>query len=136
MVINKKTPLYDMYLNQIQTETTKNQGIFSVRITDSGMKSLKKSTRRNQKAEDEINDMIGQLEVTPEMGRALTSDLYGMRTISSEDNEFRIIYELDELAKQVMIHAVGHRNNVYKNLARFLNRVMPYGKRGEMHDRF
>lgn len=121
-----------MYLNQIQKEKTKNQGIFSVSITDSGKKSLKKSTRRNQKAEDEINDMIGQLEVTPEMGRPLTSDLYGMRTVSSEDNEFRIIYELDESANQVIIHAVGHRSNVYKNLARFLKRVMPYGKDGEL----
>lgn len=115
-----------MYSNQI--EKTKNQGIFLVRITDSSLKSLKKCTRRNQKAEDEINDLIGQLEITPEMGRELTSDLYGMRTISSDDNEFRIIYEIDESTNQVMIHAVGHRSNVYKNLARLLKKVMPYGK--------
>ena len=121
-----------MYLNQIQIEETKNQGIFSVRITDSGMKSLKKSTRRNQKAEDEINDLIGKLEITPEMGRALSSDLYGMRTVSSEDNEFRIIYELDESANIVIIHAAGHRKNIYKNLARLLKKVMPYSKGGEM----
>ena len=117
-----------MYQEQIQIEKTESRGIFSVRITDSGSKSLKKSTRRNQKAEDEINNLIGRLESTPEMGRELTSDLYGMRVVSSEDNEFRIIYRFDESANQVTIHAVGHRSNVYKNLARLLKKVMPYGK--------
>ncbi len=117
-----------MSQNQTQIEKTKNGGIFSVRITDSGLKSPKKSTRRNQNAEDEINNLIGMLEFTPEMGRQLTSDLYGMRTISSEDNEFRIIYEIKESVHQVTIHAVGHRSNVYKNLARLLKKVMPYGK--------
>lgn len=117
-----------MYQNQTQIERTENEGIFSVKITDSGLKSLKKSTRRNQKAEDGINDLIGMLEITPEMGRELTSDLYGMRTVSSEDNEFRIIYEINESSHQITIHAIGHRSNVYKNLARLLKKVMPYGK--------
>ena len=107
---------------------TENGGIFSVRITDSGLKSLKKSTRRNQKAEEEINGIIGMLESDPLVGRELTSDLHGMRTVSSEDNEFRIIYEIDEKARQIVIHAVGHRSNVYKNLARLLRKVMPYSR--------
>jgi len=85
-----------MYQNQIQTEKTKNQGIFSVRITNFGLKSLKKIIRRNQKVETEINRMMENLKTTPEMGRELTSDLYGLRTVSSDDNEFRIIYELNE----------------------------------------
>ena len=116
-----------MYHNKIQTEKTENGSVFSTRITDSGLKSLKKSTRRNHKAMMEINSMISQLAIFPKMGKKLTSDLYGMRTLSSDDNEFRVIYEINESTNQVTIHAVGHRSDVYKNIARLLKRVMPYG---------
>ena len=111
---------------------TKNRGIFSVRITDFGLKSLKKIIRRNRKVETEINKMMENLKATPEAGRELTSNLYGMRTISSDDNEFRIVYGLNESGRQVTVHAVGHRKNVYNNLARFLKRVMPNSKGGDL----
>jgi mRNA-degrading endonuclease RelE of RelBE toxin-antitoxin system len=115
-----------MYQEQIQIEKTNGQGIFSVRITAFGLKSLKKITRRNQKVESEINKMMKNLEKSPELGRELTSDLYGLRTISSEDGEFRVIYELNQQKMQVMVHAVGSRKNIYQHLARFLKKVMPY----------
>jgi len=114
----------------MQTEQAKNRGIFSVRITDFGLKSLKKIIRRNQKVEAEINKLMEKLQKTPEMGMELTSDLYGMRAVSSMDREFRIVYGLDESDRQVTVHAVGHRKTVYENLARFLKRVMPYSRRG------
>ena len=121
-----------MYYNQIQIERAKNQGIFSVRITDFGLKGLRKIIRRNQKAEGEINKLIEGLKSTPEMGRELTSDLYGMRAVSSKDMEFRIVYGMDESDRQVTVHAVGHRRNVYQNLARFLKKVMPYSRKGRL----
>ena len=115
-----------MYQNIIQIEKDEKQGIFSVSITDFGLKSFKKLVKRNQKIQVEINKIIKNLKNTPEIGRELTSDLYGMRTISSDDGEFRVIYGLDESHKQVTVHAVGHRRHIYEKLARLLQKVMPY----------
>ncbi len=115
-----------MYQNQIQIEQVKDQGIFSVSITDFGLKGLKKIVKRNQKAGSEIDRMMDCLKRHPELGRELTSDLYGMRTISSECGEFRVVYGLDESANHVTVQAVGHRKHIYEKLARLLKKVMPY----------
>jgi len=115
-----------MYSNQIQIEQAKNQNIFSVSITDFGLRSLKKIVKRNQKAGTEIDRMMDCLKSHPESGRELTSDLYGMRVISSECGEFRIIYGLDESTNQVTVQAVGHRKHIYEKLARLLKKIMPY----------
>ncbi len=119
-----------MYQNTIQVEKDKKQSIFSVSITDFGLKSLKKIVKRNQKVQVEINKMIKNLKNTPENGRELTSDLYGMRAISSDDGEFRVVYGLDVSHKQVTVHAVGHRKHIYEKLARLLQKVMPYTQGG------
>ena len=115
-----------MYYTTIQIEKDEKQGIFSVSITDFGLKSFKKLAKKNQKIQAEINKMIKNLKNTPEIGRELTSDLYGMRTISSECGEFRVVYGLDESTNQVTVHAVGHRKHIYEKLARLLRKVMPY----------
>lgn len=115
--------------NRTQIRNTENKEFFILRITDVGTKTLKKSTKRNPKIREELNNTIQMLRTMPKMGKELTSDLYGMRSISSKDGEFRIIYELDISKKQVIVYAVGHRSNVYKNLAIFLNKSMPYSKR-------
>ena len=119
-----------MYQNTIQVEKDKKQSIFSVSITDFGLKSLKKIVKRNQMVQVEINKMIKNLKNTPEIGWELTSDLYGMRAISSDDGEFRVVYGLDESHKQVTVHAVGHRKHIYEKLARLLQKVMPYTQGG------
>ena len=123
-----------MYQNTIQVEKDKKQSIFSVSITDFGLKSLKKIVKRNQKVQVEINKMIKNLKNTPEIGRELTSDLYGMRAISSDDGEFRVVYGLDESHKQVTVHAVGHRKHIYEKLARLLQKVMPYTQGGSKNE--
>ena len=115
-----------MHQNQIQIEQDKKQSIFSVSITDFGLRGLKKIVKRNQKAGTEINRMMDCLKNNPEIGRELTSDLYGMRVISSECGEFRIIYGLDESTNQVKVQAVDHRRHIYEKLARLLQKVMPY----------
>ena len=121
-----------MYSNQIQIEQDKNQGIFSVNITDFGLKGLKKIVKRNQKAGTEIDRMMDCLKKHPELGRELTSDLYGMRVIASECGEFRVVYGLDESTNEVTVQAVGHRKHIYEKLARLLKKVMPYTKGDEM----
>ena len=121
-----------MYYNTIQIEKDEKQSIFSVSITDFGLRSLKKIVKRNQKAGTEIDRMMDCLKSHPEIGRELTSDLYGMRVISSECGEFRIIYGLDESTNQVTVQAVGHRKHIYEKLARLLKKVMPYTNGGEL----
>jgi len=115
-----------MYSNQIQIEQDKNQSVFSVNITDFGLKGLKKIVKRNQKVGTEIDRMMDCLKKNPELGRELTSDLYGMRVISSECGEFRVVYGLDESTNQVTVQAVGHRKHIYEKLARLLKKIMPY----------
>lgn len=119
-----------MTQNQIQTEQATNQGNFSVRITDFGMKGLKKMVRRNQQLGHEIDMLMEKLAQNPEIGIEMTSDLYGLRTVSSEDREFRIVYSVEHSVRQVTVHAIGNRRTVYEHLARFLKRVMPYSIAG------
>lgn len=73
----------------------------------------------------EINDIMKKLSQSPDIGKDLTSDLYGYRVIASKDRKYRIVYCLKH-RNEVIVHAVGHRNRVYDNLARFLNKAMPY----------
>ncbi len=99
----------------------KNQGTFSVSITDFGRKGLYKITKRNQKVRKMLEGLIEQLKNTPTMGKVLTANLNGMRSLRSNDQKFRIVYKLDEPANHVMIHAIDRRKNVYTELDRWQN---------------
>ena len=99
-----------------------------VRITDFGRRSLKRTIRRNGRIKDEIDSIVKRLVREPEMGKELTSDLFGMRAVSSSDGRYRVVYELESSRHEVVIHAVGKRKHVYDDLARMLKRIMPYSR--------
>lgn len=112
-------------MSKTQTNANSKSSGFSVRITDFGQRGLGKIIRENPKMKAEINGIMKKLGHSPDMGKDLTSDLYGFKTIESKDRKYRIVYCLKH-KNEVIVHAVGHRNRVYDNLARFLNRTMPY----------
>ena len=120
-----------MYSNQIRKSQARNRGIFSVRITSAGLNGMKKIVKRNRRFEREVDAILKSLGRNPKVGVEMTSDLYGLRSIASNDNEFRIVYGIDDAANQVVVHAIGHRKTVYSKLARLLNRMMPYKKSGD-----
>lgn len=97
-----------------------------VRITDFGLRGLKKTVRRNSRLRDEVDRILERIAHDPKIGRELTSDLFGMRTVASTDGKYRVIYELEDVRCEVVVHAVGGRKHVYDDLARMLNRIMPH----------
>ncbi len=109
-----------------ETEVRSRQGRFTVEITDFALKGLKKIARRNSGIRDEVDRIMKRISRDPEIGQELTSDLFGMRAMKSADGKYRIVYKLESARHGVVVHAVGGRNRVYDDLARMLNRVMPY----------
>lgn len=97
-----------------------------VRITDFGLRGLKKTIRRNSRIRDEVDRIMERIAHDPKIGRELTSDLFGMRSVASTDGKYRIIYELEDGSHEVVVHAVGGRKHVYDDLARVLDKIMPY----------
>ena len=90
------------------------------------MKSLKKTVRRNNRILDEVDCIMEKIVRYPEIGKELTSDLFGMRAVASADGKYRIVYKFENTRREVVIHAVGGRKRIYGDLARILKRIMPY----------
>ena len=115
-----------MHRNQESAVRSSRPGCFTVRITDFGLKSRKKTVRRNDRIRGEIDCIVDKIVRNPEMGRELTSDLFGMKAVTSADGKYRVVYEVDDARREVIVHAVGGRRHVYDDLARVLKRIMPY----------
>ncbi len=127
-----------MHRNQVSAARSSRPRCFTVRITDFGLKSLKKTVRRNGRFRGEVDCIIDKIVRNPEAGRELTSDLFGMKVVTSEDGKYRVVYEVDDARREVVVHAVGGRRHVYDDLARILKRIMPYtgsGSFGKWQDR-
>ena len=117
-----------MYQNQGSAVRLSKSRDFIVRITDFGLKSHKKTVRRNSRIRDEVDCIMEKIVRDPEIGKELTSDLFGMRTVASADGKYRVIYEFENARREVVVHAVGGRKHVYDDLARILKRIMPHAE--------
>ena len=117
-----------MYQNQGSAVRLSKSRDFIVRITDFGLKSHKKTIRRNSRIRDEVDCIMEKIVRDPEIGKELTSDLFGMRTVASADGKYRVIYEFENARREVVVHAVGGRKHVYDDLARILKRIMPHAE--------
>jgi mRNA-degrading endonuclease RelE of RelBE toxin-antitoxin system len=93
-----------------------------VRMTQHCEKGWRKTAKRNNVLDREVKEIIPSLQRHPELGMELSGNLSGFRCVHSHDNQFRIIYQYDKLRKEVTVHAIGHRSNVYEELARYLKR--------------
>ncbi len=61
-----------------------------------------------------LKQKIKELREKPESGKKLKySDFHCLRI-----GEYRVIYEIDSLKKQVIVLYIGHKKNVYDNFSR------------------
>jgi mRNA-degrading endonuclease RelE of RelBE toxin-antitoxin system len=59
-----------------------------------------------------VKRAIESLAQTPYMGKCLERDLAGYFSLRSR--RYRVIYRIDENARAVEIHYIGHRRDVYE----------------------
>jgi len=70
-----------------------------------------------------IKQALRSLSTDPFSGAPLMRDLSGLWKFKVR--RFRIIYELDRKARIIRIFAIGHRREVYEELADRLRKVTP-----------
>ena len=70
-----------------------------------------------------IKQALRSLSADPFSGAPLIRELSGLWRFKVR--RFRIIYELDRKARMIRIFAIGHRREVYEELADRLRRVAP-----------
>ena len=68
-----------------------------------------------------VKQSLRSLSVDPLLGAPLMRELAGLRKFKVR--RFRIIYELDRKARVIRIFAIGHRREVYEELADRLRQV-------------
>ena len=60
----------------------------------------------------QIKAILAELCQTPHLGKALQNELTGFRSLKMK--RYRIVYQVDESGKTVVIYAVGHRRDIYE----------------------
>lgn len=68
-----------------------------------------------------VKQALRSLSADPLVGTPLKRELLGLRKFTVR--RFRIVYELDRNARVIRIFAIGHRRDVYEELADRLRRV-------------
>jgi mRNA interferase RelE/StbE len=63
----------------------------------------------------QIKQALIRLAETPEAGKHLTGELAGLRSYRAR--RFRIVYEVTESERRLLILHIGHRRTVYEELA-------------------
>lgn len=75
-------------------------------------KAEKKYNNLQRDLQDRIAKVIDSLAINPFFGKKLSGELFGCYRIRIGD--FRIVYELDQINKIIVIIAIGSRGDVYK----------------------
>lgn len=88
----------------------------SKRCNKSYRKLSKKADPKLLKA---INDTIDELKINPQLGKELTQDLKGMRSIRLNTFHHRIVYEVKDNPGKIIVHVIAHRKNVYVDVAKY-----------------
>ena len=81
----------------------------------------KKITKKGDpKLISQINDMLDRLRTNPELGKKLTENLQGERSITLPQYGYRIIYKIQRSPSPVIVvQSIGHRSHVYDDRARY-----------------
>ena len=89
-----------------------------VRMTKNCEKKLNKNRKRHDPALlRDIMGVIESLKTDQTIGRVMTGDLKGWRKVSIR-HVYRLVYEVKERPHPcVVVQAIDHRRDVYKNLA-------------------
>ena len=69
-----------------------------------------------------VKQAVRALSADPSMGVSLRRELSGL--LKFKVRRFRIIYELDRKARVIRIFAIGHRRDVYEEVAGQLRRFV------------
>ena len=83
--------------------------MFRIVLHKTVSKKFDKLSRTDKKR---ISKAIESIAIDPYIGKPLHGELKGSRRVRIGD--FRIIYDIDEPASVVIIHAIGSRGDVYK----------------------
>ena len=81
----------------------------------------KKITKKGDpKLISQINDMLSRLRTNPGLGKKLTENLQGERSITLPQYGYRIIYKIQRSPLPVIVvQSIGHRSHVYDDRARY-----------------
>jgi mRNA interferase RelE/StbE len=60
----------------------------------------------------QIKATLAELIQTPHRGKALQNELIGFRSLKIK--RYRVVYQVDDPGKTVVIYAVGHRRDIYE----------------------
>ncbi len=84
---------------------------YEVEITPEGLRHLNRLPEKVRAVV--IEAIFGSITENPQRaGKPLTGELGGLR--SARRGEFRVIYEIDEAARVVLVHRAQHRRSVYR----------------------
>jgi len=85
--------------------------VYEVEITPEGLRRLNQVSEKVRAAV--LETIFGTIAENPRRaGKSLRGELEGL--YSALRGEFRIIYEIDEEAKVVLVHRAQHRRGVYR----------------------
>lgn len=86
--------------------------MYEVEITKEGLRHLDRLPAKVRDAA--IALMLGAIAESPRrVGKPLAGDLAGL--LSARRGDYRIVYEIDDDARTVLVHRVQHRRVVYRS---------------------
>jgi len=90
--------------------------MYNIKTTDEFEERFKKLTKRNRALAEMFAKAILKLKENPYAGKPLTHDLKGYRSLPIA-GKWRIIYEIDENQKLVILRSIGHRKRIYTDFS-------------------
>jgi mRNA interferase RelE/StbE len=86
--------------------------VYEVEITPDGLRHLDRLPTKVRSAV--IETILGSIAENPQRaGKPLRGELEGV--YSARRGEFRVIYEIDDEARVVLVHRAQHRRRVYRS---------------------
>jgi len=85
---------------------------YEIYVTREFEKEFRALTKKNKKLRKAILKVIDKLRDNPKFGKPLSHDLAGKWTIRV-GRVYRIVYEIDEKNKRVILMTIDHRKRVY-----------------------
>jgi len=87
--------------------------MYAIEIEPPAQKFIRKLETREQ---DRILKKIEELRTKPNVGKMLTGQLAGIRSLRAGD--YRVLYKIKENLLTIFILRVGNRKNIYDQISR------------------
>lgn len=71
----------------------------------------------------QLKQALAHLGEHPDAGKMLTGELAGLRSYRAR--RFRIVYQVAEAGRRVLVLSIGHRRTIYEDLAQRLKDQQP-----------